>query len=390
MGSKAKTPLSSATIGSQNNSFAGFVTPQISKETIKVTTSNVTIQQQGSIANVLGAVNLTHSYIMSISGGSNKTISQPANAPAKTTISCGTNSHLNEVDNQIKTTSVNKKNQINTMFNENGACLMKLDPVPQKFPSRRRQILMREDSNDSTKSNDCREQQKEKSKIVKSQQRNKATMKEHDVTRDRILNQVNFEKKFQSLPQLKPELIPTPGTPKELPTTPDLLLKSYRKKYSVPTVSNGYSGGSNSPVISHNSSPNKKSRVNRLEDQEVSAEILKCEGDVFTFEDEKIPHQTKNNDGSLMQPETPDSKGSGSLRHLLDNRRRLIVELFQEKGYYPDAHIISEFQEKHKDAFPKQNILTLKLREVRQKMFQIQDQSYVDKKIHEKLSNKQT
>ena len=73
------------------------------------------------------------------------------------------------------------------MFNENGACLMKLDPVPQKFPSRRRQILMREDSNDSTKSNDCREQQKEKSKIVKSQQRNKATMKEHDVTRDRFV-----------------------------------------------------------------------------------------------------------------------------------------------------------------------------------------------------------
>lgn len=47
---------------------------------------------------------------------------------------------------------------------------------------------------------------------------------------NRILDQVNFEKKFQNLPQLKPELIPTPGTPKELPTTPDLLLKSYRKK----------------------------------------------------------------------------------------------------------------------------------------------------------------
>lgn len=42
-------------------------------------------------------------------------------------------------------------------------------------------------------------------------------------------------------------------------------------------------------------------------------------------------------DGGQIQPETPDSKGSGSLRHLLDNRRRLIVELFQEKGYYPDG-----------------------------------------------------
>lgn len=57
---------------------------------------------------------------------------------------------------------------------------MKLDPVPQKFPSRRRQILMREDSNDSSKS------QKEKSMVVNLQQINKATMKEHDVTRDRF------------------------------------------------------------------------------------------------------------------------------------------------------------------------------------------------------------
>lgn len=57
---------------------------------------------------------------------------------------------------------------------------MKLDPVPQKFPSRRRQILMREDSNDSSNL------QKEKNMVANSKQSNKATMKEHDVTRDRF------------------------------------------------------------------------------------------------------------------------------------------------------------------------------------------------------------
>jgi len=379
--SNAKIPLPSAAISCHNsNNFAGFVTPQISKENTKVLTSTVTAQQQNSMASVLGAVNLTHSYIMSISGGSNKAISQTANAPLKTNVSCGNNLHTEEDIDQIITTSVNNTNQVNTIFNKNGTCLMKLDPVPQKFPSRRRQILMREDSNDSSNL------QKEKNMVANSKQSNKATMKEHDVTRDRILDQVNFEKKFQNLPQLKPELIPTPGTPKELPTTPDLLLKSYRKKHSLPMATNGHSGGCNSPV---NSSPNKKNKVSRPEDQEVAEEIAKCEGDVFTFEDEKLPHQTKNNDGGQIQPETPDSKGSGSLRHLLDNRRRLIVELFQEKGYYPDAQIIADFQEKHKDAFPKPNILTLKLREVRQKMFQIQDQSSVDRKIYEKGTNKQ-
>ena len=56
-------------------------------------------------------------------------------------------------------------------------------------------------------------------------------------------------------------------------------------------ATNGHSGGCNSPV---NSSPNKKNKVSRPEDQEVAEEIAKCEGDVFTFEDEKLPHQTKN------------------------------------------------------------------------------------------------
>lgn len=68
--SNTKIPLPSAAISCHNNNnFAGFVTPQISKENTKVTTSTVTAQQQNSMASVLGAVNLTHSYIMSISGG---------------------------------------------------------------------------------------------------------------------------------------------------------------------------------------------------------------------------------------------------------------------------------------------------------------------------------
>ena len=40
----------------------------------------------------------------------------------------------------------------------------------------------------------------------------------------RILDEVNFKAKFSRLPQFKPDLIPTPGTPKELPTTPDVAL----------------------------------------------------------------------------------------------------------------------------------------------------------------------
>ena len=51
---------------------------------------------------------------------------------------------------------------------------------------------------------------------------------------------------------------------------------------------------------------------------------------------------------------------------MLDKRRHLVVQLFNQHGYYPADNIIIEFQKIHKDLFPNKISLQVKIREVRQ------------------------
>ena len=55
-----------------------------------------------------------------------------------------------------------------------------------------------------------------------------------------------------------------------------------------------------------------------------------------------------------------------SSRQMLDKRRNLVVQLFNQQGYYPPDNIIIEFQKMHKDLFPNKLSLQVKIREVRQ------------------------
>lgn len=55
-----------------------------------------------------------------------------------------------------------------------------------------------------------------------------------------------------------------------------------------------------------------------------------------------------------------------SSRQMLDKRRNLVVQLFNQHGYYPADNIIIEFQKIHKDLFPNKISLQVKIREVRQ------------------------
>lgn len=55
-----------------------------------------------------------------------------------------------------------------------------------------------------------------------------------------------------------------------------------------------------------------------------------------------------------------------SSRQMLDKRRNLVVQLFNQHGYYPADNIIIEFQKIHKELFPNKMSLNVKIREVRQ------------------------
>lgn len=53
---------------------------------------------------------------------------------------------------------------------------------------------------------------------------------------------------------------------------------------------------------------------------------------------------------------------------MLEQRRYLVMQLFQEHTLFPSAQATSNFQAQHMDIFPSKATLQLKIREVRQKL----------------------
>lgn len=81
-------------------------------------------------------------------------------------------------------------------------------------------------------------------------------------------------------------------------------------------------------------------------------------------------------------PRTPKTPGGGVAsvvgvnrndnerghRKVLEQRRQLVMQLFQEHGYFPSTQATSTFQAKYSEIFPSKSSLQLKIREVRQKL----------------------
>lgn len=76
--------------------------------------------------------------------------------------------------------------------------------------------------------------------------------------------------------------------------------------------------------------------------------------------------------GGPLTPSTsgapPNGKGFSSLRRTLEERRQLVLQLFQEHGFFPSADATNAFQTLHSNIFPNKVCLQLKIREVRQKL----------------------
>ncbi|RXM96806.1 Protein capicua-like [Acipenser ruthenus] len=90
----------------------------------------------------------------------------------------------------------------------------------------------------------------------------------------------------------------------------------------------------------------------------------KCEGDIFTFD--RPGTDSEDVLGELEFDKVPYS----SLRRTLDQRRALVMQLFQEHGFFPSAQATAAFQARYSDIFPTKVCLQLKIREVRQKIMQ--------------------
>ncbi|XP_028277210.1 protein capicua homolog isoform X2 [Parambassis ranga] len=173
---------------------------------------------------------------------------------------------------------------------------------------------------------------------------------------DKVLSETYFEERFAELPEFNPEeVLPSP-TLQSLATSPRAILGSYRKKRRNSTDLE--------LTAEDPTSPRRKTR--RLSscssEPNTPKSAAKCEGDIFTFDrpgpEAEVPM------GDL------DRVHYSSLRRTLDQRRALVMQLFQEHGFFPSAQATAAFQARYSDTFPTKLCLQLKIREVRQKIMQ--------------------
>nr|XP_020466453.1 protein capicua homolog isoform X2 [Monopterus albus] len=175
---------------------------------------------------------------------------------------------------------------------------------------------------------------------------------------DKVLSEVYFEERFAELPEFRPEeVLPSP-TLQSLATSPRAILGSYRRKRKNSTDLDS--------ATDDQVSPKRKSRRRSSCSSEPNTpkSAAKCEGDIFTFD-----RAATDSEDILAELEF-DKVPYSSLRRTLDQRRALVMQLFQEQGFFPSAQATAAFQTRYSDIFPTKVCLQLKIREVRQKIMQ--------------------
>lgn len=168
--------------------------------------------------------------------------------------------------------------------------------------------------------------------------------------RNKVLETVNFEAKFSSLPIFQPSEIQSPSAMSI--SSPSLFNNSLRRNRRPPLTA---------PARGPEEDPN-------------SARPLagtRFFGPDFSLE--SVRELQEADEGASPSPRTPRTPGAKDPdkghRKTLDQRRRLVMQLFHEfSTFYPSTSATSMFQAEHSDIFPTRSTLQLKIREVRQKL----------------------
>eukprot|EP00092_Neocalanus_flemingeri_P026005 GFUD01028185.1.p1 GENE.GFUD01028185.1~~GFUD01028185.1.p1 ORF type:complete len:1977 (+),score=326.72 GFUD01028185.1:762-6692(+) len=184
---------------------------------------------------------------------------------------------------------------------------------------------------------------------------------------DKVLETVNFEEKFSSLPEYVPSVMGSPSRP-SLPTSPHIFVQNYRRKRKMSLTEDDLGSDASAtprtPRTPQTAMSTPKSCAGNLT------------GNTFFGPDfnPEVFKATENSESTVSSPKTPSTAGinsemkPASLRRTLDSRRQLVMELFHEEGLFPSNQATASFQLKHADVFPSKVCLQLKIREVRQKM----------------------
>ncbi|KAL5273130.1 CIC family protein [Megaselia abdita] len=193
---------------------------------------------------------------------------------------------------------------------------------------------------------------------------------------DKVLRQVDFEKKYQALPQFKPEDCQSPSAI-TVPSSPRVYGTKYRKNNSSqklqPEDEQHFSEESISATITTTSTPSYPQKFfgPDFNDQRKGTNLTVSKG----FLSEDFILELENSDQLVRSPSTPQTPlqsarsdaGEKGHRRVLEQRRQLVIQLFKEHGMFPSTQATMAFQAIHKEIFPRKQDLQLKIREVRQK-----------------------
>ncbi|BFZ13766.1 hypothetical protein BsWGS_16805 [Bradybaena similaris] len=207
------------------------------------------------------------------------------------------------------------------------------------------------------------------SPTVASSPRKGIIKKSKDDGMDRVLEQVEFEKHFLSLPKFNPEETVS-TTP--VAQSPRGIINVYKQKNKTSNLAKEGQDGDSNKLSSESeaATPTPKTpKSGRLDDRRFFGDNFNLDlastsvqsAKVFDFEDINSPRT----------PKTPSSPGAFSNRRILDQRRQLVMQLFEEHGLYPTSQATMQFQNKYSEIFPSKTCLQLKIREVRQKMMAV-------------------
>ncbi|XP_055541968.1 putative transcription factor capicua isoform X2 [Wyeomyia smithii] len=216
---------------------------------------------------------------------------------------------------------------------------------------------------------------------------------------DNVLRQVDFEKKFKTLPQFKPEDCQSPSAI-SVPSSPRVFTQNYRKKQSQQQQK--HQDQLKTPLEDeHHQQTQQQHQLQQQQQQhhppppppltsDSSAPLSSTAtpsssyiignrffGPDFNMDQYKgffsvVDMTADSTDRSPRTPKTPSTRSVNSAeekghRKILEQRRNLVMQLFQEHGIFPSSQATNNFQLAHSDIFPNKQSLQLKIREVRQK-----------------------
>ncbi|CAG9112811.1 unnamed protein product [Plutella xylostella] len=222
-------------------------------------------------------------------------------------------------------------------------------------------------------------------------------------TRDKVLETVNFSQKFTNLPQFKPDAYSPSAV--VVPKSPQLCFRKKIMKeedtpvatplkepelchapatpsaYATPhtttkLVGNTFFGPDFNIDTFRVATPLKEPELCHApatpSAYATTHTTTKLVGNTFFGPDFNIDTFRVSESLEDMSPRTPVSaggaRGEAGHRRLLEQRRQLVLKLFQQHGMFPTTQATTDFQTMHMDVFPNKTSLQLKIREVRQKL----------------------